>query len=174
MEDVLKKVWMSVLSIVVLAPVVLFLLYFLLSALHESTDIGNGFEYVNSGRHDYYHIRKDEKIVIENSVVDLSVVGDYASGIRLPRCSNTHEQKIILSKKISYFILNTRTNEVLEFFSLSDFDDALKGLKLFDKVSLDYDRLNRLSSNLYKKYQAYVSKDQLSHCNNVEYSHLTS
>ncbi|WP_306519919.1 hypothetical protein [Rheinheimera sp.] len=171
----MKKVLLVVISILVLAPFGFMYLYILLSVLTESESLNNGFEYMNSGRYDYYHIRKNEKIVVENAVVDIAKSDIYIAGIRLPGCSNTHEQEIVLSNKISYFVLNTETGFVSYYSSRNEFENNLNRLGILERTKLDYESLYRLRDSLYKRYNSYSKfKEKLEYCNNVEYQHLTS
>lgn len=166
-----KKIWFWFLLSIVLFPIV-FIGWIVISAIiFESKSLGNGFKYMNSGRYDYFHIHRNEKIIIENAIVDIAQVDNIVVGIRLPRCSNTHPQKIILSNKITYFILNTSNGVVLEPHTKTEFDNSLIKHGIQDKVNLDFDMLNRLRTNYYKGYSSI--SEQLEYCNSVEYKHLT-
>ncbi|MBU2972301.1 hypothetical protein KO527_23470, partial [Pseudoalteromonas sp. C2R02] len=153
---------------------IVFFVLILVGLFVDYDDLGNGYKYFNTSRSDYHYIAKNDKMLIQNTVVDISQINNYVVGIQLPRCSNTHPQKIILSNKVLYFILNTENDGLVTFFSRKEFEKALKRREIFDKVELDYRKLQVLIINLYKKYNSYSKqKEKLEQCNNVEYKHLT-
>lgn len=169
------KTLLVIITILILTPLGFIYLYILLSVLSESENLNNGYEYMNSGRYDYYHIRKNDKIVVENAVVDIAQSDIFIAGIRLPGCSNTHVQEIVLSNKISYFVLNTETGVVSYHSSRNEFESNLDRLGILDRTNLDYESLYRLRDSFYKRYNSYEKfKEKLSYCNNVEYKHLAS
>lgn len=170
-QNMVKKIWVWFLLSLVLLPIIFIGGTVISAIIFESKSLGNGFNFMNSGRYDYFHIHRNEKTIIESAIVDIAQVDHIVAGIRLPRCSNTHPQKIILSNKIAYFILNTKTGVVIEPHSKSEFFNALKNYGLEDKVNLDFDMLNRLRINYYKGYNSIP--EQLEYCNNIEYKHLT-
>jgi len=170
------KSWLKIISILLLIPFGFLCLYVSLSVIFASESLNNDYEYMNgNGRYDYYHIKKNDKMVVENAVVDISQSDIFVAGIRLPRCSNTHEQEIVLSKKISYFILNTETDKVIDFHSRKAFESALNTLAILEQTNLDYESLYRLRDNLYKRYNLLSKyKEKLTYCNDIEYQHLSS
>jgi hypothetical protein len=170
-----KKILLVIISILILAPLGFVYLYIFLSVLTESESLNNDYEYMNSGRYDYYHIRKSDEVVVDNAVVDIAKSDIYIAGIRLPGCSNTHEQEIILSNKISYFVLNTENGVVSYYSSRNEFENNLNRLGILEQTNLDYESLSRLRDSLYKRYNSYSKfKEKLDYCNNVEYQHLSS
>lgn len=168
------KNWFTVIALMVLTPFGAVLLYLTISIMSEAENLNNGYEYVNSGRYDSYYIKKNDQVVIESAVIDISQSNSAIVGIRLPRCSNTHEQKIVLSKQIAYFVINTKTETIAHFNSKKHFEKSLDELGILQQTNLDYEGLYRLRKNLYKKYNA-SSKTQeiLKYCNSSKNQNLT-
>ena len=141
-------------------------LFFILFSTSFTQDLGNGYRY------DYYHggdfdyITKNDKMFIKNSVLDIDVFNEYVVGIQLPRCTNTHEQKIMLSTIKTYFILNTKNNTVSFYTSKSKFIRVITKLGLHSKLDLKYDKFKNMIKYTLKRYESSALNGHLERCNN--------
>jgi len=150
--------------------IIVFLALVLIGLFVEHDNLENGYKYINVGRSDYFHISKNDNMFIRNAVLDINEIGHYVVGLQLPRCPNTHPQKIILSTNKTYFILNTKNDNVVYFSSKNKFLDELKNLELFEKVTLNYHFFNNMNKTTQENYRRFFTEDQMEECN----KHLTS
>lgn len=130
-------------------------------------DLGNGFVYKHkvTGRSDYQYITKNNTMVIRNSVLDINVFDNIIVGIQLPRCMNTHPQKIALSTEKTYFILNTINSSVTYFVSKKEFQEVLTKLGLNSKVNLNYEYFQNMIDHTLRSYSTSFIENQLDRCN---------
>jgi len=113
-----------------------------LSYMKSDSDLGNGYKYkVNRG--DNLHIRKDNKVVVDSTVIDIAKVGQYIIGLRLPadhlECSGGY--KIKLRNERSYFIIATNAEDVYQYSSEDEFHLKVSELDLPLPIMLDYSKL---------------------------------
>lgn len=144
-----KKYLLASVAVLFCAFVVFGYLY-----IQSESDLGNGYQYV-SGRADDFHIRKNGRVVINSTMVDLDIVSEYVVGLRLPaeylECEGGC--KIRLINKKEYFVLFTRNGNVFNFISRDKFEARLKELGIFNDVSLNYTKFESVWSQYSKYYE---------------------
>jgi len=156
LDGFVKKRW------VILTPLVFFIIY---SVWSEWYGLGNGYKFEGLGRSDYRHITKDNKVYIQNAILDLNIIDSYVVGLQLPMCKNAPTQKIILSTNKIYFILDTDSDDVMYFSSKNEFLDELKKRELFEKVTLNYHFFNNMITATQENYRRFFTRKQIDECN---------
>lgn len=159
-----KPVGIIIAVLIGVIPVVLLINYiqiFIVSSL------GNGLFYNHQGRSDNSYIEKNGVAIIEPAIIDLSENNQYVFGLRLPaehlECNGGYLIKVSPNKQ--YFILNKNTEESKFFKSKELFVNELKNMGVQEEVSLDYDKLEKWSS----EYKDRNSKRKFKDCKHLDY-----
>lgn len=131
--------------------------------VQKELGLGDEYQYI-SGRADDFHIRKDDKIVINSTIVDFDIASNYIVGLRMPvqrlECDGGDGYKIKLTNKREYFILSADTGNVLNFISKEEFEGRLKDLSVLGDVSLDYSKFE----SMWERYSKYYENIDYSTC----------
>ncbi len=131
------------------------------------SNLGNGYEYI-IGREENLYIRKNNEIIIAPTLLDINVISNYVVGIRLPaqylECEEGSAYKVRVSNKKEYFILSTKSGDVLNFSSRNIFERELEKLNLLNKISLDYSKFE----SVWERYSNYYKNTDFSNCRQIK------
>jgi hypothetical protein len=126
----------------------------------------NGYILVDEVSEDNY-IKKNGKIVVQNTVVDYQVIHEYLIGLRMPsdflECENGKLLLIRVRNEQEFFIIDTNNNKVLILNEKEKFLEALKPLGIYNDVRLNYSKFQEK----YKKYSRYNKDIDFSKCKNI-------
>lgn len=128
----------------------------------------NGYHYVHN-RVDFFHLKKNDEIAVEPTIVSMDKFSKYIVGLRLVsqalECDQGGSYKFRVLNKREYFILDTELEKNKTYTSEQSFLDRLNELDIKSEADLDFTAFDRV----WSIYSAYYKNKDFSECVVNEY-----